>query len=75
MFVNPKSVETFNIQGIKGDKVMPFCTGTRGPESSSPRSWVRKPGAKRKSSQGREEERDGGDLFQAPREGKKSSFH
>lgn len=36
MFVNPKSVETFNIQGIKGDKAMPFCIGPR-EQSPAPR--------------------------------------
>lgn len=70
MFVNPKSVETSNVQGIKGHKVMPFFMGTKGAEASSLTSWVRKPGTKRQSSP----RRDGGDLFHAPGEGGKSSF-
>lgn len=71
---NPKSVESSNVQGIKGHKVMPFCMGTKGAESRSLRSWGRKPGTKRQLSPGGEEEGDGGDLFHALEKWKKSSF-
>lgn len=68
MFVNPNSVETSNVQGIKGHKAARFGVGTKGTESSSLWTWVGKPGTKRQG--GREWRRPS----HAPGEEEESSF-